>query len=102
MIIFVYDPKAVPKDACIVDATVAYTEPETDPERGHVVILLMNQAMEMKDLNHHLICLMQCYVNGVLIDEKPKFLAHVLSETMHAIQIENPLTPPTQLLFLWS
>ena len=29
-------------------------------------------------------------MNGVLIDEVPKFLAPVPHETMHAIQLENP------------
>ena len=33
---------------------------------------------------------MQCYMNGVLIDEVPKFLAPVPSETTHAIELENP------------
>ena len=33
---------------------------------------------------------MQCHVNGVLINEVPKFPAPIPSETTHAIQIENP------------
>ena len=45
----------------------------------------------MKGLNHHLLCLMQCHVNGVPINEVPNFLAPVPSETTHAIQIENPI-----------
>ena len=53
----------------IVYATVAYTKPETT----QVVILLTDQAIEMKGLNHHLLCLMQCYMNGVLINEVPSF-----------------------------
>ena len=53
--VFGYDPKVGLKHACIVNAAVAYTEPET----GQVVILLINQAIEMKGLNHHLLCLMQ-------------------------------------------
>ena len=32
---------------------------------------------------------MQYHVNGKLINEVPKFLTSVPSETMHAIQIEN-------------
>ena len=83
------------KHACIVYVAIAYTEPET----GHVVILLLNQVVEMKGLNHRLLCQMQCCMNGVLINEVPKFLALIPSETMHAIQIENPLMPLTQLLF---
>ena len=44
----------------------------------------------MKGLDHHLLCLMQCCINGVLIDEVPKFLAPVPYETTHTIQFENP------------
>ena len=33
---------------------------------------------------------MQHHVNGVMINEVPKFLAPIPSEIMHAIQIENP------------
>ena len=61
MNVYGYDPKAGLKHACTVDATVAYTEPET----GQVVILLINQAIEMKGLGHHVLCLMQCCTNGV-------------------------------------
>ena len=44
----------------------------------------------MKGLDHHLLCLMQCHVNGVLMDEVPKFLAPIPIETMHAIQSKIP------------
>ena len=80
-----HDPKAGSKCAPVVDATVAYTVPETDQ-----FVLSINQAIKMKGLDHHLLCPMQCHVNGVMIDEVPKFLAPVTSETMHSIQIENP------------
>ena len=45
----------------------------------------------MKGLDLHLLCPMQCCMNGVLINEVPKYLAPVPSETIHAIQIENPI-----------
>ena len=78
---FEYNPKAWLKHACIVNAAVAYTE----SEKGQVVILLFNQAIEMKGLNHHLLGPMQCWMDGVFIDEVPKFLAPIPNETMHAI-----------------
>ena len=81
-----YDPKVGSKHVCIVNTTVAYTEPET----GQVVILLLNQAIEIKGLDHHLLCPMQYHVNGVLIKEVPKFLVPVPSETTYATQMENP------------
>ena len=63
--VYGYNPKAGSKYAYFIDATVAYTVPET----GQVVILSINQGIEMKGLKHHLLCLMQCHVNGVLMDE---------------------------------
>ena len=57
--VYGYNPKAGSKDACIVDAAVAYAVPET----GQVVILSINQAIEMKGLDYHLLCPMQCYMN---------------------------------------
>ena len=52
---------------------------------------LLNQPdIEMKVKDHHLLCLVQCWMNGVLINEVPKFLTTIPSETMHVIQVENP------------
>ena len=47
---FVYDPKAGSKHAYIVDASVAYDEHWT----GQIVILVIQQSIEMKCLDHHL------------------------------------------------
>ena len=41
---------------------------------------------------------MQCHMNGVLIDEVTNFLAPVLSETMHAIQLKNPFDTTHQII----
>ena len=68
-----------------IDDDAAYDQPKT----GQVVIFLINQAFEIKDLNHHLLCLLLCHMNGVVINEVPKFLAPIPSETMHAIQTVN-------------
>ena len=92
MNVYGYNTKAGSKHVCVVDATVAYIVPET----GHVVILPINQAIEMKGLDHHLLCQIQCHVNAVLIDEVPEILAPVPSETMHAIEIKIHLMPSTQ------
>ena len=85
MNVYGYDPKVKLKHACIINVTITYTE----PEKGQVAILLTNQAIEKKGLDHHIVCPMQCGMNGVLIDEVAKFLAPIPSETMHAIQITN-------------
>ena len=81
MNVYGYDPKAGSKHACVVNATVAYTVPET----GQVVSLSINQLIEKRGLNDHLLCTMQCCMNGVLIDEVPRFLAPIPSETIHAL-----------------
>ena len=83
--VFGYYPKAWSKHAHIVNATVASTKSET----GKVVILLINKVIEMRSLNSHLLSQIQCCMNGVLIDEVPKFLASIPSDTMHYIQIVN-------------
>ena len=86
MTVFGYNPKAGLRHVHIVDATIAYKVSET----GQLVTLVVNKAIEIKGLDHHLLCLMQCHVNGVLINEVPKFLVPIPHEKMHAIQLENP------------
>ena len=72
-----FNPKAGSKHAHVVDASLAYIECEI----GQVVIHLLKQAMNMKGLDNQL--------NGILINEVPKILANIASETKHAIKIEN-------------
>ena len=80
------DSKAESKCACIVYAVVAYDEPEI----GQIVIFSVNQVVEMRGLDYHLLCPMQNCMNSVLIDEVQMFLVPIPGDTMHAIQIENP------------
>ena len=85
--VYEYDHKAGSKHANVVDAAAAYTIPEA----GQVVMVSINQVVEMKVLNNYLLCSIQCHINGVLIDEVPKFLASIPNENTHVIQIENCL-----------
>ena len=94
--VFGYDPKAESKHANLANVAVAYMEPET----SQVVIILIIQVIEMKSHNHFLLCLMQCCMNGVLIDDIPKFLAPILSVSTHTIQLKTLLMSTIQLLFL--
>ena len=91
--VYEYNSKPGSEHACIVDAALSDAIPET----GQVVILSINQVIEMKGHDQHLLCLMLCHMNGMLIDEVPKFLAPIPSETMHAIQIEKPFGATHQL-----
>ena len=61
-----------------------------EPEIVKFVILLIHKAIKMEGLNYHLHCSKQCCMNDSLIDEVPKFLELVPSETMQVIQIMIP------------
>ena len=68
-------------------AAVAYDHPQT----GQVYMLVVNQAIEVPHLQHHLLCPMQCRMNGVKLNELPKFLADDPDESTHALQVGDPL-----------
>ena len=46
-----------------------------DPQIGQMFILITNQAIPIDGLINHLLCPMQCSLNGIKISEVPKFLA---------------------------
>ena len=75
-----YSPKAGLKPVLVVDDTgdrwsyYPFNQPGNWDEGPH----------------HHLLCLMQCHMNSVLIAKLPKFLAPFPSETTHALQLEKP------------
>jgi hypothetical protein len=52
----------------IVSGAVAYDHPIT----GKVYILAFHQAIYCRQMDNHLICPMQCRVNGVVINDTPK------------------------------
>ena len=79
MNVFTFDPKAESMHDCIVNAAVAYTKPET----GQVVIHLMNQAIEINGLDHHILCLILCPMNGVLIEDVPSGSSSLWDHTCH-------------------
>ena len=69
--VYGYDSKAGLKHAPVVGA-----------KTSQAFILLINQAIEMKGLDHHLLCLMQYCMNGVLIDKVHEFLALIVGPHM--------------------
>ena len=79
--VYSYDPKDGHRSAKIVDATVGYQ----DPQSGQKFIFMINQAIHIDGLYNHLLCPMQCHLDGVHISEVPMFLAESPSETTHAI-----------------
>ena len=62
-----------------------------DPQNGQKYILMINQAICINILENHLLCPMQCHLNGIHISGVTKFLPESLSLTTHAIQGTDPL-----------
>ena len=78
-----------------VTGVVAYTDPLT----GRTLHLVINQAIHIPHLDHHLLCPMQCRVNDVLVDETPKFLAQRPTNHTHALTVTDP-DDPLQMIIL--
>jgi hypothetical protein len=74
---------------------VAYTDPKT----GRTLHLIINQAIHVPHLDHHLLYPMQCCVNDVIVDETPKFLEIKPTDQMHALTVPDP-DDPSQTLTL--
>ena len=72
-----------------VIGVVGYTNPLT----GRTLHLVINQAIHILYLDHHLLCPMQCRMNDVLVDETPKFLAQRPTNQMHALTLTDPDDP---------
>jgi hypothetical protein len=60
------------------------------PWDGQVYHLVFHQAINMPQLDHHLLCPMQCRVNDMTVNDGPKFLTHFLTDNMHAFIVQNP------------
>jgi hypothetical protein len=80
-----FDPSQPARSAKIVDCAVKYICPGT----GDIIMLTINQALHIPELEHVLLCSMQCRVNGVVIDECPKFMASNPIDSTHSITIQN-------------
>ena len=93
--VYSYDPKDGQRSAKTVDATVGYQ----DSQSSQKFILMINQAIHIDDLVNHLLCSMQCHLNGVKINEVLKFLNENPSETTHAIELVNPFDMETHYYF---
>jgi hypothetical protein len=80
-----FDPSQPARSAKIVDCAVKYICPGT----GEIILLTINQALHIPELEHFLLCPMQCQVNGVVIDKCPKFMASNPTDSTHSITIQN-------------
>ena len=94
-----YDPTLPTREAMIVDCALKYRCVST----GECSILVVNQALQVPELEHCLLCPMQCRMNGVEINETPKFLLQHPTNSSHSIHIHSsdsdaqPLRIPLRL-----
>jgi hypothetical protein len=84
-----YDPSLGTKTCATVSGALAYDDPVT----GKVSHLVINQAIHIPHLDHHLLCPMQCQVNDVVVDDMHKFLMSDPTDHMHALTIRDPDEP---------
>ncbi len=81
-----FDPQQPPRRAKVVDAAIWYTCRDT----GDHLILMINQAIYVPEVDHCLLCPMQCWLNGVEINEVPNFFTNDPTTSTHSIQIADP------------
>jgi hypothetical protein len=84
-----YDPSLGTKTYATVSGALAYDDPLT----GEVYHIVINQAIHIPHLGHHLLCPMQCQVNDVTVDKTSKFLAHDPTDHTHALTVKDPHNP---------
>jgi hypothetical protein len=84
-----YDESLGSKTYQTVSGVVAYDDPQT----GRMLHLIINQAIHIPHLDHHLLCPMQCRVNDVTVNNLPKFLAANPTDQMHALTMTDPNNP---------
>jgi hypothetical protein len=90
-----YDESLGSKTYQTVSGVVAYDYPQT----GRMLHLIINQAIHIPHLDHHLLFPMQCRVNDVTVNDLPKFLATDPTDQTHALTLTDP-NNPLQLVIL--
>ena len=92
--VYGYDKALGSKTYRTVSAVVIYRCPMT----GRRYFLVLHQAIEVPTSNHHLLCPMQCRVNGVVINECPKFLCPSPTKRDHALIVPHPEVDDSELI----
>ncbi len=85
-----FDPSQPAQKATVINAAIKYTRRDT----GDPMILLINQAILVPEVDHCLLCPMQCRINGMEINEVPRLLTSNPTTSSHSIMIANPLDDP--------
>ena len=72
-----------------VTGVVAYDHPYT----GITYMLVWHQAIYLATMENHLVCPMQCRVNGVVVNDTPKIFVENPTDQSHAIVVRDPMDP---------
>ena len=80
-----YDPLLGAKQYSTISGALANVKPFT----GLKYHLIVHQAIHMPDLDHHLLCTMQCRSNGVVINECPRMYCCEPTQESHDIVAIN-------------
>ncbi len=89
-----YDESLGSKTYQTVSGVVAYDDPQT----RRTLHLIINQAIHIPHLDHHLLCPMH-RVNDVIVNNLPNFLVANPTDQMHALTLTDP-DNPLQLVIL--
>ena len=84
--VYGYDRPLGAQSFCTVSAVLGYI----DPKSGQTYHLVIHQAIEIHHVQHILLFPMQCRMNGVDINETPRFLEKNKTPNSHAIVIDDP------------
>jgi hypothetical protein len=90
-----YDPQQGSQTFEMVSGILAFAHPQ-DRQVYHLVF---HQAIHMPQLDHYLLCPMQCCVNDVTVNDVPKFLTPLPTDNTHAFVVKNPDDDSTTLSF---
>jgi hypothetical protein len=74
-----YDPQQSLQTFKTVSGVLAFDHPRD----GQVYHLVFYQAIHMPQLDHHLLCAMQCRINDMTVNDVPKFLAWFPTDNTH-------------------
>ncbi len=73
--------------------TVSSVDVYDDPQTERMLHLIVNQAIHIPHLDHHLLCPMQCRVNDMTTNNLPKFLVANHTDQTHTLTITDPNNP---------
>ena len=76
-----YDSSLGVKQYSTISGALAHVNPFT----GLKYHLIVHQAIHMPDLDHHLLCPMQCCANGVVINKCPRIYCREPTQESHDI-----------------